>query len=121
MIYLFDAMKGKYSVFADDGNQIGCNADRHKIEQRIELVGRNAVVHCKSLHELEAYATTREMRTGLGGVGTLGIQYGYGTREFLIGHMMVADNEVDTQRLGIGNLLNGFYSAIENDDKLNVG
>ena len=30
---------------------------------------------------------------------------------------MVADNEVDAQRLGVSNLLNGFDATVEDDNK----
>ncbi len=38
--------------------------------------------------------------------------------ELPVGHMMVADYEVDAALCGIAYLLDGFYAAVEDDDQL---
>ena len=52
---------------------------------------------------------------GIGGVLAFRIEYGHRWRHLIVGHMMVADNEVDAKTLGIGNLLVGLYAAVEDN------
>lgn len=55
----------------------------------------DAVVLGKSLHKLESYSATRQVFVWVRRIRTLGIQNGGGRRKYLIGYMMVADNEID--------------------------
>ena len=120
VIKLLYAMVGKDAVLAHYGHEVRCYAHGNKVEQGVELVGRDAVVHCKGLHELEAYAATREVRIGVGRTGKLGVQYRNGAGQLLIGDVMVAHDEVYAQRLGIRYLLNGLYATVEHDDQLHA-
>ena len=52
---------------------------------------------------------------GIGGVLALRVEYGHRWRHLIVGHMMVADNEVDAKTLGIGNLLVGLDAAVEDN------
>ena len=54
-------------------------------------------------------------------VAPLGIENSYGTRQRFIGHMVVADDEIDAKRFGIGYFLDGFDAAVEHDDKPYAG
>ena len=53
-------------------------------------------------------------------VGALWIQYGNGGRQHCIGHMMVADDEVDTQILGVSNFLNSLDATVQYDDEFHA-
>ena len=66
VVELLYAVESQNAVLAHYGHEIRCYAHGYKVKQRIELVGGNAVVHCKSLHELEAHTATREVRIGVG-------------------------------------------------------
>ena len=53
----------------------------------------------------------------IGGVLALGVEDSYSGRHFLVRHMMVTNNKVYAEFLGIGNLVYGFYATVENDDE----
>ena len=46
-------------------------------------------------------------------VGTLRIEYRHGFWQRLIGHVVVADDKVDAERLSVCHFLHGLYSAVE--------
>ena len=86
--------------------------------QRNELREGDAVVLCKRLHELEAHAAAAEVLEGIGGVSTLWIERGHGTGQLIVGHMVVADDEIYSHLLGACYFLDGFDAAVEYDDEL---
>ena len=92
----------------------------YKVEQWDELRERYAIVLGEGLHELEADTTTTEMLEGVGVILALGIEDGHCRRHHLVGHMMIADNKVDALFLGIGYLLDGLDTAIEDNDQFNT-
>ena len=51
-------------------------------------------------------------------VSTFGIKNGNGRRQFIVGHVMVAYDEVDAETLGIGYFVNGLDAAVEDYDEL---
>ena len=57
------------------------------------------------------------MFVGVGGICTLGIQDGHGRRQLNIGHVVIADDEVDAVLLGIGNLGVRLDAAVEHDNQ----
>ena len=117
VIQLLDSMVREYAVFAHIGHEVRGDAHCHKVEQRIELLGRNAVVLCECLHEFEAHSAAREVGVGVGRVGTLGVQDGYCAGQLLVGHMVVAHDKVDSFLFGVCNLLDGLNSAVEHNYK----
>ena len=74
----------------------------------------------KGLHELEPHATAAKVLEGIGVVFPFGIENGRSRRYRFVGFMMVADDEVDAQRFGIGDLLDGLDAAVENDDQFDT-
>ena len=114
-IELLESVISQNTVFVGDGHNIGCDAHSHQIEQRNKLRERNLVVLCKSLHQFEAHATTRQIVVRIGGIGTLGIQHSHRIGQFVIGFVMVADDEVYAFLLGISNFLNSFDTAVEHN------
>ena len=60
------------------------------------------------------------MLEGVGVVLSLRIEDGHSFRECFVGHMMVADNKVYALFLCIGNLLDGFDAAIEDNDQFHL-
>ena len=112
--------KGKNAVLAHNGYKVRGDTHCNKVKESIQLLGRYTVVNCKRLHELEAHATTRKMRIRVGRIGSLRIEHRNGTGQFLIGHMVVAHNEIYAQRLGIGNLVNGLDATVEHYNKFHA-
>ena len=51
-------MIGQNAILAHDRHDVTRDADGTEVEQRNERAERNAVADSKSLHELEAHATT---------------------------------------------------------------
>ena len=110
-------MIGKDAVLSHDGNDVGGNTHCHKVEQWNELTEGNAIADGKRLHEFETYATTRQIFVRIGGILTLGIEDGNCWRQFLVGHVVVANNEINAQTLGIGNFFDCLDAAVEHNDE----
>ena len=72
------------------------------------------------MHKLEAYAASTQVFEGIGVVLTLGVEDGHGIGQLLVGHMMVADDEVDALLFGIGYLVDGFDATVEDDNELHA-
>lgn len=81
----------------------------------------DAVVLGKSLHKLESYSTARQVFVWVRRIRTLGIQNGGGRRKYLIGYMMVADNEIDAFFLGIADFFYCFDTTVQYDDQFYSG
>ena len=58
------------------------------------------------------------MRVGIVRADELGVEDSYGRGQLNVLDVVVAYDEVDAQLLGIGYLVDGFYSAVKYDDKL---
>ena len=70
------------------------------------------------MHQFIAHAATREVATRVGRTLQLRIQNSHCRRQGIVGHMVVADNEVDTAALGILYLVDGFDATVEDDYQL---
>ena len=57
----------------------------------------------------------------IGGVFTLRIQDGHGRRQYLVGHMMIADDEVYAEFLGICYLFYGLDATVEHYNQFDTG
>ena len=100
---------------SDHRHYVGGYAHGHKVKHGIQFGLANAIALGKSLHELEAHTASRQVRAGIGAVLKLGVEYGNRIGELVVGHMMVADDEINTERLGITYFLDGFDAAIKDD------
>ncbi len=103
------------------GNDVGGNTHSHEVKKRIKLIviGKS-IAHGECLHELEPHPATAEIRTRICGIRHLGIQNRSGVRKFIVRHMMITNNEINTLFLRVGNLLDCLYTAIKHDDKLHA-
>ena len=61
------------------------------------------------------------MLEGIAVVWPLGIQDGCCIGHYLVWNMVITNDEFDSQRLGILNLLYGLDAAVENDDEVHAG
>ena len=61
----------------------------------------DTVVEGKCLHELKAYTASGQMFIRIGVVFPFGIQNGYSRGQYIIGDMMVADDEINAFLLGV--------------------
>ena len=115
------AVIGHDTVLAYDRHKVGCDRDGHKVEHRLKLVvDAQTVALGEGLHELETHSAAAQMCAWVGGVGHFRIEYRHGRRKGLVGHMVVADNEVDPFGPCIGYLLNSLYAAVEHDYQTHV-
>ena len=117
-VELLQAMVGQDAVLAHDGHNVRGDAHSHQVEQGDEVVELDAVAQREGLHELEAHAAARQVLVGIRVVLALGVQDGHGGRQYLVGHVVVADDEVDAFLPGIRNLLYGLDAAVQHDDEL---
>ena len=120
LIENLQAMEGEDTVLIDHRHHVGGNAHGTEVQQRNQPREGNAIVLGKSLHEFEAHPATTKLFERIRVVGALGVEDGHSGRHLLIGHMVVADDEVDTQRLGIGDLLDSLYAAVKNDHQFHA-
>ena len=111
-VKLTQSVIGKHAVLAHDRYDIGGNAHGDQIQQWSQLVKLYPVVHGKSLHELESHTAARQMIVRISRVEPFGVQDSHGRWQHIVGHMMVADDEVDALFLGIRNLLYSLDAAV---------
>ena len=57
------------------------------------------------------------MFVGILRVGTFGIEHSHGGRQFVVGHVMVANDEIDAPLIGVGHLVDGFDTTVERNDQ----
>ena len=119
-VELLQAVVGQDAVLAHDGHDVRGDAHGHQVEQGDEVVELDAVAQREGLHELEAHAAARQVLVGVRVVLALGVQDGHGGRQHLVGHVVVADDEVDALLAGIGNLVHGLDAAVQHDDELHA-
>ena len=110
-------MIGQYTILAHHRHDIRGDAHSAEVEQRGELVELYAIAHSEGLHKLEPYATPRKVGVGVMIVAPLGIKNGHSTRQLIVGHMVIADNEIDTLTFSISYLLYSLNTTVEHDNK----
>ena len=113
-------MVGQDAVLAHDGHDVRGDADGHKVQQGDEVVELDAVAHGKCLHELEPHAAARQVLVGIRVVRALGVEDGGGRGQLVVGHVVVADDEVDAFLAGIRHFLHGLDAAVQHDDQLHA-
>ena len=112
---------GHDTVFIYNRHNVGRDAHRTQIEQRLKLIMIcQAIASCESLHKLEAHTATRQMAAWISRPRHLRIKNSHSIRQRVIRHMMVTDNEIDTLLLSISYLLNRLNAAIKHDDKFHI-
>ena len=111
-IQQFKTMEGEYSVLIYHRHNVGCNTDGTEVEQGDEPGERNVVVLGESLHKLESYTASAEMLERERIVWALRIEYGHSGWHHVVRDMMVADDEVYSQTLGIFYLLDSLDSTV---------
>ena len=114
-VKLLQAVVSQYAVFAGDGDDVRGDADRRQLQQFLQVGKREVVAFGECLHELEPDAASRQMFVRIDRVHPLGIQYGDGIGQCVVRHVMVADNKIDPQLLGIFDLFDGLDAAVERD------
>ena len=113
-------MIGHDAVLVDHRHYVGGDADRHQIQQSLELRCRDPVADGEPLHELEAYAAARQVGTRIGGGFKLGVEDSHGIRQRIIGHVVVADDEVYAEAFGVGYLVDRLDAAVEDYDEFDA-
>ena len=120
LVQLFQSVERQDAVFVGHGNDVRRYAYGTEVEQGDKTCEGNSVVLGKRLHELEAHAAAAQMLERIRVVGAFRVKNRGGGRHHVVGNVVVADNEVNAQALSIGNLVDRFYSAVENNDKFNT-
>ena len=105
------------AIFPHYGHDVGRNGHGTEIEQFVESVELNAIDRCKSLHKLESHTATREMRVGIAVVAAFGVENSHCRRQHFVGHVVVADDEINAEFFGISYFLIGLDAAVEHNDE----
>lgn len=85
--------------------------------EEVATLSEKAIAGSKGLHEFEAHATPRKVCVGIVVVGALGVEYGHRARQLGVGHMVVANDKVDAQALGISYLVNSLDATVEHHNQ----
>ena len=113
-------MESQNPVLISHWHDISGNSHCHEVEQGNQIRERDTVILGKGLHEFESHATSTEMLEGEGIIFPFGIQNSHCRRHHLVGHVVVADNKINTSTLGIGYFIDSLNSAIEDDNQFNT-
>ncbi len=108
------------AVLVDDGNDVGGDTHRHKVEHAFQLGGGDAVADRERLHEFVAHTAARKVGAWIGASFELGVQNGGGLRQLGARLVVVADYEIDAERGGMFDFLVGLYAAVENNHQLDT-
>ena len=120
-VELFQTVIGKYAVLSHNRYDVRSDADRNQVQQGNQVMKLDTVADGKRLHEFKAYPATRKVFVGISIVFALGVQYGYGRGQYLIGHVVVADDEVDAFFFGVCDFVYGLDAAIQYDNQSHTG
>ena len=117
-----DSLKTKichHTVFAHNWHYVGSNAHCHQVEKAFEVVKVcDSVADGEGMHKFVANATARKILERIGIAFELRVENGNSVGQHIVGHMVVADDEVDAFFLGILNLFDCLDSAIEHNNQL---
>ena len=120
LVELFQPVKSQNAVLVNHRHKVGRYAYGTEVEQRDEPGEGYAVVFGKCLHKLKAHSAAAKVLKRIGVALALGVENGRGLRQFLVGHVMIANNKVYAYALGIVNLLDSLDATVENDDELHA-
>ncbi len=107
----------QYAIFSRYGDNIGGNTYSHQIEQGFYFRKRKIVSGRECLNQFKSYSATRQFFIRIIGIGSFGIDNGHGTGKLIVGHMMIANDEIDAFLFGIRNLIDGFDAAVKRNNK----
>ena len=120
VVQLLQTMISHDAILSHDGHNVTGNADGTKVKQRNQPTERDAVTDRESLHELEAHATTRQIKIRICIVHPFGIQNRHSRRQHFVRHMVVADDKVDALVLGILNFIYRLDATIQHDHQFHT-
>ena len=120
VVQLLQTMICQDAVLTHDGHDVARDADSTQVQQRYQPAERNAIADGKSLHELEAHATTRQIKIRIRVVHPFGIQNRHCRRQHLVRHMVVADDEVNALVLGILNFIDCLDATIQHNHQFHT-
>src|SRR5690554_1994642 len=112
-IELFQAIQGHDPVLPTQQGNVGGYAHRHQVEIRIQLRLGIMVVATKGLHKLKTNTATGQFFIRIRTIFSSWIKAGYSRRQNLARRMVIANNKVDAEFLGIGHLIHRLNAAIE--------
>ena len=118
LIQFFETVMGQYPVLAHERYDIRRGAHHDQVEQTHDTFERNALVLAVSLHEFESNSAAGEFVERIVVSGLFRVEYRHGGRYLLSRQMVVTDDEVDSELVGIGHFLDGFDAAVECDDEV---
>ena len=117
LVELLQSVESQDAVLVHHGHEVCCDAHGTEVEQRDEAREGNAVVLGKGLHKLESHAAATELLERVGVVRPLRVERRHGTRQFVVRHVVVTDDEVNAQLLGVCYLFHSLDATVEDDDE----
>ena len=102
LIDFLQAVPGEDPVLAVHGDDIGGDSGGDEVEVLEGFFRRESKPRREGGDQFVADAATAKFFVRIGAAGLLGVQDGDGGRELVVGQVVVADNEVDSQCGGIG-------------------
>ena len=108
---------GKDAVLAGDGDDVGGDADGHKVKLlEPELVGEVELLAI-ALDELEADTAAGKFFVGVRTAAALGVEDGVRVGDFVPLEVVVADDDINAVAVGEGHLVVGLDAAVERDQQ----
>lgn len=109
------------AVFVYHGHDVGGYGHGHQVKHPFEFARADAVAYRECLHQLVSHAAARQVAARVCRAFELWVEYGYSVRQHLIGDMVVADDEIDAEGLGVSDFGVGLDAAVKDDDELDAG
>ena len=114
---LSQAIIRQNTVFPGDGHDVRCDTDSRQFQQPFDIRKREVVVHPECLHELKPYTTTRKMLIRIVRIRPFRIEDSHRIRQFVVGHVVVADNKIYPPLLGVGDFFDCLNATIQGDNQ----
>ena len=115
-----EAVVGEDTVFAGHRHDVGGDANGDEVEKGFEVDGVDAVGLGEPLHELVSDAASREVGIGVGGAFEFRVEDCGSRGQLVVGDVVVANDEIDAERGGIFDFLDGLNAAVEDYDEFDA-
>ncbi len=119
------------AVFAGEGDTVGDGSDAEELKEGWEGLGAKSFLVFgglgggfeQGLREFEGHAGAAEGLGGIGIAGLVGVEDGDGAGESvgIVGQMVVGDDEVEAEGLGVLGFGESAHSGIHTDDEADAG
>ena len=113
-LQLFNAFFDDIAVFPHQGHHVRDGADGDQVRVAVQYPSGVALHRAE---QLEGHADACQIVARIGAVGALGVHDCNGGGQRFPALVVVGDDHVDAEAVGIGSFLHGRYTAVDGDDQ----